>query len=60
MSTRKDDLLLGDPDDIGIRSGENDEPFDYYLVAPDRGEFGFDAIEIEDLTSMLERTHGYG
>lgn len=60
MSTRKDDLLIGEPDGLGIRSGDGDEAFDYYLTAPDRGEFGFDATEIGDLTSMLDRTLGNG
>lgn len=60
MSTRDDDLLVGEPDGLGIRSGDDGETFDYYLVAPDRGEFGFDAAEIRDLTSMLDRTLGDG
>jgi len=60
MSKREDDLLLGDADGIGIREGEHDEPFDYYLVGPDRGAFGFDAAEIRDLRSLLERTLGDG
>lgn len=60
MSTRDDDLLVGEPDGLGIRSGDGDETFDYYLVAPDREEFGFDAAEIRDLTSMLDRTLGNG
>lgn len=60
MSTRNDDLLVGDPDGLGIRSGDDDEAFDYYLIAPDRDEFGFDAREVADLTSLLERTLGNG
>jgi len=60
VSTREDDLLLGDPNDVGIRDGTDDEPYDYYLVGPDRGEFGFDAVEIQDLRSMLDRTLGDG
>lgn len=60
MSTRKDDLLLGDPDGIGIRDGDDGEQFDYYLVGPDRGEFGFDAKEIQDIRSLLDRTLGDG
>ena len=60
MSTRKDDLLLGDIDDIGIRDGDAEEQFDYYLIGPDRGEFGFDADEIQDIRSMLKRTLGDG
>lgn len=60
MSTRKDDLLIGDPDGLGIRDGNDDEQFDYYLVDPDRGEFGFDAVEIQDIRSMLQRTLGDG
>lgn len=60
MSTSKDDLLLGDIDDIGIRDGDAEEQFDYYLVGSDRGEFGFDADEIQDIRSMLKRTLGDG
>lgn len=60
MSTRKDDLLVGDPDELGIRDGNDDEPFDYYLVGPDRGAFGFDAKEIQDIRDMLDRTLGDG
>lgn len=59
MSTRDDDLLIGEPDGLGIRSGD-DEAFDYYLTAPERGEFGFDAAEVKELTSMLDRTLGNG
>lgn len=60
MSTRKDDLLLGDPDGIGVRNGDDEERFDYYLVGPDRGAFGFDAKEIQDIRSLLDRTLGDG
>ena len=60
MSTREDDLLLGDPDGIGVRNGDDDEQFDYYLVGPDRGEFGFDAAEIQDVRTLLDRTLGDG
>lgn len=60
MSTRDDDLLIGEPDDLGIRSGDDDESFDYYLTAPERGEFGFDAAEVKEITSMLDRTLGNG
>ena len=60
MSTRDDGLLLGDSEDVGIRSGDDGEPYDYYLVGPDRGEFGFDPEEIPDLRSMLGRTLGDG
>lgn len=60
MSTRDDDLLVGEPDGLGIRSGDDAETFDYYLTAPDREEFGFDAAEIKELTSMLDRTLGDG
>jgi hypothetical protein len=60
MSTRNDDLLIGEPDGLGIRSGGDDEAFDYYLTAPERNEFGFDAMEIADLISLLERSLGNG
>lgn len=61
MSTRDDDLLVGDPDEIGIRSSEGgDDPFDYYLVGPDRGEFGFDAAEIQEIRELLDHTLGDG
>jgi hypothetical protein len=60
MSTRNDDLLIGEPDGLGIRSGDDAEAFDYYLTAPERNEFGFDAMEIADLISLLERTLGNG
>lgn len=60
MSMRDDDLLVGESDGLGIRSGDDDEAFDYYLVAPDREEFGFDAAEIQELSSMLDRTLGNG
>jgi hypothetical protein len=59
MSTRDDDRLVGDPDGIGIKSVE-DEPFDYYLVGPDRGEFGFDAAEIQEIRELLDHTLGDG
>lgn len=59
MSTRDDDILVGDPSDLAIRIGR-DEEFDYYIVAPERGEFGFDVAEVQDLREMLERTLGDG
>lgn len=59
MSTRDDDPLVGDSDGIGVRSAE-DEPFDYYLIGPDRGEFGFDAAEIQDIRELLDHTLGDG
>ncbi|ADJ15519.1 hypothetical protein [Halalkalicoccus jeotgali] len=61
MSTRDDDLLVGDSDGIGVRSTESeDEPFDYYLVGPDRGEFGFDAAEVQEIRELLDNTLGNG
>lgn len=59
MSTRDDDRLVGDPDGVGVRSAEG-EPFDYYLVGPDRGEFGFDAAEIQEIRELLDNTLGNG
>lgn len=60
MSTRDDALLVGDPDGVGVRSSEENETFDYYLVGPDRGEFGFDAAEIQDIRELLDDTLGNG
>ncbi|MFC6906346.1 hypothetical protein [Halalkalicoccus tibetensis] len=60
MSTRDDDLLVGDPDGIGIESAQDDERFDYYLVGPDRGEFGFDAAEVQDIRELLDNVLGNG
>jgi hypothetical protein len=60
MSTEKDDILIGDADELGIREGEDDEPYEFYLVGPDRGAFGFDAREVQDIRSMLDRTLGDG
>ncbi len=61
MSTRDDDLLVGDPEEMGIRSSEDgNEPFDYYLVGPDRGEFGFDAAEVQEIRELLDNTLGNG
>lgn len=59
MSARDDDLLVGDPDGLAVRDGK-DERFDYYLVAPDRGEFGFDAPEVPDLRELLKHMVGDG
>lgn len=59
MSTRDDDPLVGDPDGIAIESAQ-DEEFDYYLVGPDRGEFGFDAAEVQDLRDLLDNVLGNG
>lgn len=59
MSTRDDDLLVGDPDGIGIESAP-DEEFDYYLVGPDRGEFGFDAAEVQEIRELLDNVLGNG
>lgn len=60
MSTSKDDILIGDSDELGIREGDDDERFEFYLVGPDRGAFGFDAQEVQDIRSMLDRTLGDG
>lgn len=60
MSTRDDALLVGDPGGVGIRSSEDDETFDYYLVGSDRGEFGFDAAEIQEIRELLDNTLGNG
>ena len=60
MSTRDDDPLVGDPDGISIESAQDDERFDYYLVGPDRGEFGFDAAEVQDIRELLDNVLGNG
>jgi hypothetical protein len=59
MSTNDDDRLVGDPEGIGVESPDG-EPFDYYLVGPDRGEFGFDAAEVQEIRDLLDRTLGDG
>jgi len=59
MSTRDDDLLVGDPDGIGVESVE-DGRFDYSLVGPERGEFGFDAAEVQEIRELLDHTLGDG
>ena len=59
MSTNDDDFIVGDADTFGVRSEEG-ERFDYYLGGPDRGEFGFDAADIDDIRDMLDRMRGDG
>lgn len=60
MSKNEDEALVGDMNDVAIRSGDDHEQYDFYLVGPDRGSFGFDTAEVQDIRSMLERTLGDG
>ncbi len=61
MNDTADDHIVGDPGGIEIQSGdEGAGGYDYVLVGPDRGGFGFDANEIPELRSMLKRMQGDG
>lgn len=50
---------VGDSEGIGIESVE-DGQFDFSLTGPERGEFGFDAAEVQEIRDLLDRTLGDG